>query len=248
MFSRSQPETNSMFIGHYSVALALRPAKGSPSLPVLFAAVQLVDIAFFAFLGPGIERMRVEPGATAMNPMDLYFLPYTHSLVGALGFSVVFAAIVATLAPRDLRWRSFLIAAVAVFSHWVLDLIVHRPDLGLVGDSDTKLGLGLWNYPAIEMPLEIALVLVGLAIFANARRPLRRQGVVAIGVLAAGMLALQAYNWFGPPMVPDTNLTLFGLEGEAAYLILIVLAWWTERATAPPALKINSRLGVASTG
>ena len=237
-----------MFIGHYSVALALRPAKGSPSLPVLFGAVQLVDIAFFAFLVPGIERMRVEPGATAMNPMDLYFLPYTHSLVGALGFSVVFAGIVAALSPRDLRWRAAVVAAVAVFSHWVLDLIVHRPDLGLVGDSDTKLGLGLWNYPAIEMPLEIVLVLAGLASFVSTRRPLRRQGFTAVGVLAAGMLALQAYNWFGPTMVPGMDLRLFAVEGEAAYVILIALAWWAERATAPSTVKTNPTLGLASAG
>lgn len=222
-----------MFVGHYGVALALRPSKGSPSLPVLFTAVQLVDIAFFSFLIPGIERMRIAPGATVMNAMDLYFLPYTHSLVGALGFSLAFAAIVAALTPSDIRWRAFAITAFAVFSHWLLDLLVHRPDLGLLGDSEVKLGLGLWNYPFIEMPLEIAITGTGLAIFMASRRPLNRTALISIGVLVAAMAGLQAFNWFGPQPAAGADLTFFAIEGVLAYLIFIALAWWVERTTAP---------------
>lgn len=222
-----------MFVGHYGVALALRPAKGSPSLPVLFTAVQLVDIAFFSFLIPGVERMRITPGATVMNAMDLYFLPYTHSLVGALGFSLVFGAIVAALTPSEIRWRAFAISAVAVFSHWLLDLVVHRPDLGLLGDSEVKLGLGLWNYPFVEIPLEIAVALIGLAIFLASRRPLSRAAMLSVGVLVAAMAGLQAFNWFGPPPAAGADLTVFAIEGVVAYLIFIALAWWVERATAP---------------
>jgi hypothetical protein len=225
-----------MFIGHYGIALALRTIKGSPSLPVLFAGVQLVDIAFFSFLIPGIERMRIEPGATAMNAMDLYFLPYTHSLVGALGFSLVFGAIVAALTARESRWPAFTITAVAVFSHWLLDLIVHRPDLGLIGDSDTKVGLGLWNYPAIEMPLEIAVLAAGLAIFMASRRPLSRRGIISFAVVVVAMGALQAFNWFGPQPAPDTNLAMVGIEGVVAYVVLIAAAWWVEAATADSVL------------
>lgn len=224
-----------MFIGHYGVALALRPLKGSPSLPVLFAAVQAVDIAFFSFLIPGIERMRIVPGATVMNSMDLYFLPYTHSLVGAAAFSVVVGGVVAALAAPNLRWRAFAITALAVFSHWLLDLLVHRPDLGIIGDSDTKLGLGLWNYPAIAMPLEIGIVIAGLAVFIWARRPLDRIGVTSLAVLALGMVVLQAVNWFAPQPAPDANLTFIAIEGLVAYAVAIGLAWWAERATRPSA-------------
>ena len=222
-----------MFVGHYGVALALRPAKGSPSLPVLFTAVQLVDIAFFSFLIPGVERMRITPGATVMNAMDLYFLPYTHSLVGALGFSLVFGAIVAALTPGDIRWRAFAISAFAVFSHWLLDLLVHRPDLGLLGDSEVKLGFGLWNYPFVEIPLEIAVALIGLAIFLGSRRPLSRTAMLSIGVLVVAMAGLQAFNWFGPSPAAGADLTVFAIEGVVAYLIFIALAWWVERTTAP---------------
>ncbi len=226
-----------MFIGHYGVALALRPLEGAPSLPVLFAAVQAVDIAFFSFLIPGIERMKIVPGMTAMNPMDLTYLPYTHSVVGSAAFSVVLGGVVAALVSPDTRWRAFAITAAAVFSHWLLDLLVHRPDLGIVGDSDTKLGLGLWNYPAIAMPLELAITAVGFAIFAASRRPLDRTGTMSLAVLAIGMLALQAVNWFGPQPTPDTSLTFVALEGLFAYAVGIALAWWAERATRPsPAL------------
>lgn len=222
-----------MFVGHYGVALALRPLQGSPPLPVLFAAVQVVDIAFFSFLIPGIEKMRIVPGITAMNAMDLYFMPYTHSLLGSAVFSVAFAAIVALLMPTGLRWRGFAISALAVFSHWLLDLLVHRPDLGVIGDSGSKLGFGLWNYPLVAMPIEIAVVGAGLAVYLATTRAIGRMGTVSLAVLIAAMVALQSFNWFGPQPAPDASLTAFAVEGLAGYAVFIGLAWWMERTHRP---------------
>ncbi|MDO8359827.1 MAG: hypothetical protein Q7T08_07295 [Devosia sp.] len=222
-----------MFVGHYGVALALRPLKGAPPLPVLFAAVQVVDIAFFSFLIPGIEKMRIVPGITAMNGMDLYFMPYTHSLLGSAVFSVAFATLVAVLMPTGLRWRSFGISALAVFSHWLLDLLVHRPDLGVMGDSGSKLGFGLWNYPLVAMPIEIAVAGAGLAVCLATTRAIGRTGMVSLAVLIVAMVALQSFNWFGPQPAPDGDLTIFAVEGLAGYAIFIALAWWMERTHRP---------------
>ena len=218
-----------MFVGHYGVALALRPLKGSPPLPVLFAAVQLVDIAFFALVIPGIEKMRITPGITAMNAMDLYFLPYTHSLVGSAVFSLAFGAVVAIVMPASLRWRSFAIAALAVFSHWLLDLIVHRPDLGIIGDSAVKLGFGLWNYPLAEMPLEVLVTGAGLAVYLLATRSLGRSGTISLVVMVAAMVGMQVFNWFGPAPGPNDSLVPFVVEGLLAYGIFIALAAWLDR-------------------
>lgn len=82
-----------MFVGHYSAAFAAAALPKAPKLGTLFVAAQLVDIAFFAFVPLGFEHLRVDPGASVMNPLDLYDMPWTHSLIGALGWATAFAVL-----------------------------------------------------------------------------------------------------------------------------------------------------------
>jgi len=203
-----------MFIGHFAAALAAGSSRRAPGLGTLILGSQLVDVGFFALVLAGIEKMRFEPGATAMNPMDLYYMPYTHSLPGSLLWALGFAIVVGL----GMRSRAAgVIAGAVVFSHWLLDLLVHRPDLGLWWDTH-KVGLGLWNVPMIEMPLEILLVASGAWLYVR-RRPearLRMLGFVAL------LLVLQAIDWFGPKAgtvdwtVPALALFAYGLATAAA--------------------------------
>ena len=80
-----------MFIGHYAPALVAAAYPKAPRLGTLFVAAQLVDLAFFAFVIVGVENMRITPGITAMNAMDLYDMPYTHSLAGSFVFAAALA-------------------------------------------------------------------------------------------------------------------------------------------------------------
>ncbi|WP_447929518.1 hypothetical protein [Sphingopyxis fribergensis] len=158
----------------------------------MFVAAQLVDIGFAALLVPEIEAMRIVPGITAMNPMDLYRMPYTHSLLGAVIWAMIFGALV-WLGTR--RKEAATGAALVVISHWFVDLLVHTPDLTLYG-MPPKLGLGLWNHPLIAMPLEI--LLIGGAFLHYMRRTEAPGGNARLWILA-GLLALaQAVDWFGP--------------------------------------------------
>lgn len=206
-----------MFIGHWAPALAAAAiTKRKPRLGALFIAAQLVDWAFFAFLLTGTEHMRVVPGITAMNPMDLYDMPWTHSLTGTLAWAAGFAVLIG-IWRRDLGFA--LLAGLVVVSHWLLDLLVHRPDLTLAG-SPPKLGLGLWNYPSIAMPLELALTLGALAFY------LRRTRGPALPpiVLAVVLLGLQAVNWFGPePTAVNAGTSLLAFF---AYGLATAAAWW----------------------
>ena len=205
-----------MFIGHFAPALVAATHPRAPKLATLFVAGQLIDWVFFALLLTGEEKMRVVPGITAMNPMDLYHMPYTHSLAGSAAWALGFAALV-------WAWRRDLVSAgiagAVVLSHWLLDLLVHRPDLTIAG-SPPKLGFGLWNHPAIEMPLELALTFGALWFYlARTRGPM----LTAI-VLAAILLALQAVNWFGPvasEVAPATSYLAF-----FAYGLATLAAWW----------------------
>ena len=214
-----------MFIGHFAPALVAAAHPRAPKLATLFVAGQLVDWGFFALLLTGAERMRVVPGITAMNPMDLYHMPYTHSLVGSAVWALGFAALI-WLVRRDLV--SAGIAGAVVLSHWILDLLVHRPDLTLAG-SPPKLGLGLWNHPAIEMPLELLLTCGALWVFLSRTRGPALSAIV----LAAILLALQAVNWFGPvasEVTPGTSYLAF-----FAYGLATLAAWWLgkTRVAAP---------------
>src|SRR4249919_90637 len=113
-----------MFIGHYGPSFACKAAKPAIPLWVLFLAVQLVDIVWSILVLLGIEKMRIVPGFTATNPLDLYYMPYTHSLVAALLWSAA-AATAYRLLGRPSGLRASLLVGGAVFSHWVLDFVVH---------------------------------------------------------------------------------------------------------------------------
>ncbi|PKB25224.1 hypothetical protein B0I00_0417 [Novosphingobium kunmingense] len=213
-----------MFIGHWAPALAVAAKRPAPTLGVLMIAGQLIDWAFFSFHLAGIEHMRFTPGISAMNPMDLYHMPYSHSLAGAAGFGLALAACV-WLAIRD-RTAALLAAAVVV-SHWFIDLLVHVPDLTLAG-SPPKLGLGLWNHPAIEMPLELGITFGALWLYARHRRPMP----VRLWTFAALLLALQAFNWFVPP--PPEATPSNSVMAIAAYgLVTLVAVWMGKSARAP---------------
>jgi hypothetical protein len=206
-----------MFIGHWAPALVAAAVGGrEPRLGTLFVAAQLVDWAFFALLLTAAERMRVVPGITAMNPMDLYHMPWTHSLLGTLAFAAAFALLV-RLATRDTRFA--LLAGAVVASHWLLDLLVHRPDLTIAG-APPKLGLGLWNHPWVEIPLELGLTYGALAFYLSRTRGPALPAVV-LGVVLA---LLQAVNWFGPvaeAVTPGTSYLAF-----FAYGLATLCAWW----------------------
>lgn len=211
-----------MFIGHWAPALAVAAKRKSPGIATLFVAGQLVDWGFFGFLLLGIEHMRVTPGISAMNPMDLYHMPYTHSLLGSVVFGAAFGALV-WAATKD-RMAALLAGAVVV-SHWLLDLVVHVPDLTLAG-SPPKLGLGLWNHPALEMPLELGLTFGALWLYAATRKP----ALPRVLVLGAVLLLLQAINWFGPvepEVTAGTSLLAF-----FAYALATLAAWWMGKSAA----------------
>jgi drug/metabolite transporter superfamily protein YnfA len=206
-----------VFVGHYGVSFATKRGDDSIPLWVLFVAVQLLDVVWAPLILLGVERVRIVPGFTATNPLDLYYMPYTHSLVAALLWSAAAAAGYRLLAhPRSSRVS--LLVGLAVFSHWVLDFIVHRPDLPLY-DNSAKVGLGLWNRPVLAFALEATFLLGGMAFFLR-HRPGRRAQMVAFGLI---MLAVQAYVFFGPPPASGAAVAATALGSYAAFALII---WW----------------------
>lgn len=170
-----------MFVGHYAPALLVKAM--APRLPAWAAlgATQLVDIAWAGLVLADIEKVRIDPNLPG-SPLDLYFMPWTHSLPGALAWSLVAGLIASRIWGRAGWWLLPL-----VFSHWLLDLVVHRPDLPL-GFTGPKLGLGLWNLPVVEAVTEIGLLGAALGVWVAARKG---QGLRATPAIALfGLLVL----------------------------------------------------------
>ena len=109
-----------MFVGHYGVSFAVKRVDRTIPVWVLFLAVQFLDVLWAPCILLGIEKVRITPGITASNPLDLYYMPYTHSLVAALLWSCA-GGFVYQFVARPPRRQANTLVGFAVFSHWILD-------------------------------------------------------------------------------------------------------------------------------
>jgi hypothetical protein len=204
--------------------LAAKPLAARVPLWVWFVAVQWMDVVWSVLVLLGVEKLRITPGFTQANALDLYYMPYTHGLPGSIAVSAVFGAIVAFAMAGD-RLKIFVLVTAAAFSHWILDFIVHVPDLPLIGDTD-KVGLGLWRHVAVSFPLELVVLGVGAWLYARGAAFAGTRGRVLFWGFVLLMAASQVYANFGPPPAspPQMALTALGL-----YALLAALAAGAER-------------------
>ena len=209
-----------MFIGHYSAAFAGRAYAPKIPLWTMFVAAQLVDFLWAGLVLGGVEKAKIVPGLMAGSPLDLYYMPYTHSLMGALIWAVV-GGLLLNFAVRGRDAVTATVLGLAVFSHWIADLLVHRRDLPMAADTTVKMGFGLWNYFWPELALEIGLVLVTLVWWLRTERSGARvrAGFILFGLL----LVLQCLPMFGAP--PESIQMAAGM-GLAAYSTLALVAAW----------------------
>ncbi len=215
-----------MFIGHYGPAFAAKPIATQVPLWVLFVAVQALDFCWSALVLLGVEKVRIVPGFTPGSALDLYYMPYTHGLIGALILSVLFGAL-ALRFVREKRAAAFAVMACAVFSHWLLDLIVHVPDLPLL-DNSMKVGFGLWRWMWISLPLELAFLLAGALAYARAVPSRTRLGDLWLWLFVAAMAAVELYGEFGPPPLTAAAEALTALLAYGALALLAALADWAR--------------------
>src|SRR5215831_1284085 len=225
-----------MFVGHYSVAFAARSGRNRIPLWVLFIAVQFLDYIWATLVLLGIEKLRVIKGFTVGSMLDSYFHPYSHSLPVAIIWSI-FAGllywVVCSQHPFDSAQGRLShysnsapwIIAVAVFSHWILDLVAHPRDLAIY-DNKWKVGFGLWNYRDPEFALEIALLAVGIALYLvrNAMPPLRKGAVIAFGLL---LVIVQIGDTYVPRTPLTDKATVMGVW--IFYTLFVVIAFGVEK-------------------
>ena len=216
-----------MFIGHYAVAFAAKRAAPAVSLGTLFVACQLVDGLWPAFVLLGIEQVRIDPGNTAFTPLDFVHYPWTHSLAMCAAWALALAAAFRLIRPDN---RGAIIVGAAVLSHWLLDAVVHRPDLPLAPGGGARIGLGLWNSVPGTLIVEGGMFAAALALYLGCTRATDRTGSIALWTLVAFLLLAYAGAAFGPP---PPNVAAVAWTGLAGGLLTVAWGYWIDRHREP---------------
>ena len=212
-----------MFIGHYGAAYAMKRWRPDISVVTLFIAVQLLDVGWSILVFAGVEKLRIVQGITKTNSLDLYYMPYTHSLVGALVWSLAAGALYA--AVRRGAVAAGVVVGLAVFSHWIFDFIVHRPDLALY-DNIAKVGLGLWNYRWPSFFVEIALVVGGLLLYLRGGRARDRIGSIGPWLFVLVLVVVQSVVFFSTTLGSAAQAALIAIMSYAGFA---AIAGWLDR-------------------
>jgi hypothetical protein len=184
-------------------------------------AAQFLDIGWGALVAGGVERLSIDESLPG-SKLVLEHMPWTHSLPGALAWSVG-GALLAMLLLKLPR-RAALFVGLVVFSHWIADVVVHRPDLEL-WFGGTKVGFGLWNFPVPEQALEMGLLAMGAAAW-GWRRGLEGKGAWGAVIFVGVLLAVQIIAM----LMPGTGGAVqTGVMAVSIYLVIALVAWAVER-------------------
>src|SRR5512143_1230144 len=211
-----------MFIGHFAVALAAKRAAPRTSIGTLFVAAQLADLFWPIFLLLGWEQVRITRNANPFLTLDFTSYPWSHSLAMGVAWGVAFGALYFAVTRYS---RGAIVVALLVPSHWMLDLVVHRPDLPLYPGGAARVGLGLWNNPLATAVVEGIIFVIGVAIYARSTQPRDRAGRYGLWALAAFLVVLYVVSLISPPPPNVTALAWAALIGWP----LTLWPWWVNR-------------------
>ena len=210
-----------MFIGHYGAALAAKAVAPKTSLGSLLIASVFIDLIWPNLLLLGVERVRIEPGVTVVNPLAFEYYPYSHSLLAVVGWGLLVGGV------SWIIWRApkaALIMGLLVLSHWMLDLLVHRPDLPLLPDGPF-VGLGGWNSIPVTLVLEFGLLIGGAWLYLRMTRGQDKVGRWGVPALVGVLAVVYMGHTFGEP---PPSVTILAVTAQMQWL-LIAWAFWADR-------------------
>lgn len=212
-----------MFLGHFALAFGAKRVSPALSLGTLFLACQFADLLWPTLVVLGYEIVEIDPGNTLVTPLNFVSYPYSHSLVALIGWSALFALIYRTIRG----WHPVAIGTVAalVFSHYVLDVVSHRPDMPITLAGSRRLGFGLWNYPGTTLAVESVLFIAGTALYMSVTRASDRIGRLALYALIVTLVAVYFAALYGPPPPSSSAVAMAG------HLTWLFVAWayWVDR-------------------
>lgn len=211
-----------MFIGHFGTGFAAKKVASAVSLGTLFFAAQFIDLFWPIFLLIGIERVEIDVGNTVVTPLNFIDYPVSHGLLSVLIWAALFGLVYYLLKKN---WKNSLWLAGLVVSHWILDLLTHRPDLPLVPGSDIKVGLGLWGSLWGTIFVEGLIFVTGLYLYLKSTRAKNKTGTISLWALIVFLIIIYIGNMFGPPPPAAEPIAVLGL----AQWLLIFWGYWIDR-------------------
>ncbi len=210
-----------MFVGHLAVALGTKKVEPRLPLGASVAAAFGLDVLWPVLLLLGFETVRINPGDTAFTNLAFASYPWSHSLLAVIGWS----GVVAFLGRRLFgSWRAGVVLGGLVLSHWVLDLITHRPDLPL-WPGGPVVGLGLWNSIPGTVLVEAGLLAGGLWLYVGASSARDRTGTWAL----IALVGLTGLIWVTQPWAPLPGSVTAVAAGALILWLLPPWAAWIER-------------------
>ncbi|MBN8570819.1 MAG: hypothetical protein J0M18_14420 [Ignavibacteria bacterium] len=215
-----------MFIGHFGVGFAAKKADTKVSLGTYFLASQFIDLLWPTLLLLGLERVEIEQGISKLTPLNFISYPISHSLLMVIIWAILFGVLYKLFRKNT---KGAVILGLCVISHWVLDLIVHIPDLPLYPGDSPKLGFGLWNSVATSLILEFLIFFAGVFIYNKTTVAKNKKGSIGFGGLVLFFLLIHMSNIFGPPP-PSVNAIAWA--GQLQWLF-IIWAYWVDRNREP---------------
>jgi len=210
-----------MFLGHFGVAMAAKKVAPKASLGTLVFAAQFADLLWPLLLLAGVEQVRIVPGPLPTAVLDFTSYPISHSLMAQMGWGAIVSAIYFLL-KRD--GRTAVVVGSIVPTHWVLDLIAHRPDLPIY-PSGAKYGLGMWNSLPLTILVEFLVFTTGIAVYVGVTRAKDRTGNAALWSLLGFLAVAYVGSLYGPPP-PNVRVL-----AESALAIWLTVPWaaWADR-------------------
>jgi membrane-bound metal-dependent hydrolase YbcI (DUF457 family) len=211
-----------MFIGHFGVGFGAKKIIAKPSLGTIFLASQFIDLLWPLFLLLGIEQVKIDPGNTVVTPLNFINYPFSHSLIGVLIWAILFGGVYYII-KKDLKVAIWL--GVLVCSHWILDLITHRPDLPLLFNNETMVGMGLWNSLIATIIVEGSIFAAGIYFYMKVTSSNNRTGTIALWSLIGFLAIIYISNLFGPPPPSEGPIGIIGLS----QWLIIAWAYWIDK-------------------
>jgi len=222
-----------MFAGHLGIAFAAARVEPRINVGLLAAAALWLDLLLWSFVLLGWESVAI-PADFPLTHQPEFTFPYSHGLVAGLAWSALAGALAFALCrrPRTRRSRPALLVATVVFSHWLLDALVHRPELPVAGSASLPLGLGLWNDMPLALTIEAALVMAGMGLFLPGCG-LSRTRKLALALLSGLVLAFTVAGMTVAPPPPSAAAMAAGSLGTL--VVVCLLMGWLGRGAAESA-------------
>lgn len=216
-----------MFAGHVGAALAIGRAERRINVGAFIFAAVLLDFVLWLFVLLGWESVTI-PANFASTHQPEFIFPYSHGLLASIAWTALAGAAAFFWYPRleEAKFRAAALIAAAVFSHWLLDALVHAPELPIMGTSSVKVGLGLWQTMPAALVTEAFIAAAGLYLFVSGAS-LSRAKKLWLTVLCFVVLAFTVVGMTVAP--PPPSVITMAVTSLLTIAVVCALAGWLGR-------------------